>query len=51
MYFHTQEQGMFFMNLGRVQMTYPFTREFGGIQSRRWNTTYLEKKLLSSGEV
>jgi hypothetical protein len=51
MYFHTQEEGIFFMNLGRVKITYPYTRDFGGIQSRRWNTLYLAKKLLSSGEV
>jgi hypothetical protein len=33
MYFHTEEQGVFFMNLGKVKITYPFTRDFGSIQS------------------
>lgn len=51
MYFHTQEQGMFFMSLGRVPLTYPFTRDFGGIQSGRRNTLDLANTLLSSGEV
>jgi hypothetical protein len=51
MYFHSQKQGMFFMNLGRVKITYPFTTEFGGIQSGKWNNLYLENKLLSSGDV
>jgi hypothetical protein len=51
MYFHTQEKGMFFMNLGRVKITYPFNRDFGGIQSRKLNTLYLAKELLRSGEV
>ena len=51
MYFHSQKQGMIFMNLGRVKITYPFTTDFGGIQSRKWNTSYLADNLLSSGEV
>ena len=51
MYFHSQKQGMFFMNLGRVKITYPFPTDFGGIQSRKSNTLYLAKKLFSYGEV
>jgi hypothetical protein len=43
MYFHTQEHGIFFMNLGRVKIIYPFTRDFGGYQRKRWNTLYRGK--------
>jgi hypothetical protein len=42
---------MFFMSLGRVALTYPFTRNYGGFQSQRSNTLDLANNLLSSGEV
>ena len=50
MYFHTQDQGMFFMNLGRIQLSYPFARDFNLMQKRR-NTLDLANNLLSSGVV
>ena len=51
MFFHTQEEGIFFMNLGQISKIYPFTKHFGGIQSRIENKLQKAKKVLKSVDV
>ena len=51
MYFHTQDQGKFFLNLGRVRLSYPFTRDYRSQAESKSGTLEMANNLLSSGEV
>lgn len=48
MYFHTEEKGIFFLDRGKFQRTYPFNTVSRGIQSLIENSLPLAPEVLSS---